>query len=91
MQLYSYHVSGRVQKNDTNCIFRTHFGRTIETDIEHWREDFDSWCQQLRSSANPVVDPILYVRDVKGYIEIAIALNIHDMDLEKLWKNSFVE
>jgi hypothetical protein len=26
---------------------------------------------------------------VKGYLEIAIPLNIHDVDLEKLWKEQF--
>ena len=83
------HGSGRVQKNDTNCILRTHFGRTSDTDFEHSKEGFGNWCLQLRFSDNLDVDLFLYVIDVNGYIEIAIALNMHDTGLEKLWKEQF--
>ena len=87
-----YHGSGRVQKKDANCILRTHFGRSSDTDFEYSKEGFGIWCVQLRVSDNLDVHLILYIINVKGYLEIAVALNIHDMDLEKLWKeNSFEE
>lgn len=75
-----------MQKNDTSCILRTHFGRSSDTDFEYSKEGFGNLCVRLRFSYNLDVGVILYIIDVKGYLEIAIALNIHDMNLEKFWK-----
>jgi len=83
------HGSGRVQKIGTNCILRTHFGRTSDRDFEYSKEGFGNWCLQLRFLDYLDVDLILYIIDVKGCLEIAMALNIHDMDLEKLGKEQF--
>jgi hypothetical protein len=43
----------------------------------------------MRFSDNLDVDLNPYIIDVKGYLEITIAPNIHDVDLEKLWKEQF--